>query len=67
LVNQTMPRASKPLTNTTRVEGCPSAPTVARVMALGSGNCAASACSNQRLNWSSGSAALAVSSSSSRS
>ena len=35
-----MPRASKPLIRTMRVEGRPSAPTVASVIAFGSGSCA---------------------------
>ncbi len=40
-----------------RADGWPSAPTVASVIALGSGSLAVTASSNQRLNWAIGSAA----------
>ena len=50
-----------------RVEGRPSAPTVARVIAFGSGSAPARACDSQSSNWAVGSAWEAASSSSARS
>lgn len=62
-----MPRASNPLISTTRVDGLPSAPTVASVIALGSGSSAFSASSSHFANCCIGSSAQELSSSSSRS
>jgi hypothetical protein len=62
-----MPRSSTPLISTMRVDGRPSAPTVASVIALGSGSCAFQRLLNQRRNCCSGSASEACSSSASRS
>ena len=67
LVYQSSPFSDKPLISTIRVDGRPSAPTVASVIALGSGTWAAMACCNQASNCAIGLLAEAVSSSSSRS
>src|SRR6185295_1824542 len=50
-----------PLSSTTRASGAPSGETVASVMALASGSCAASASLNQRSNCSSGSGCASAS------
>ena len=66
-MKKTTPLASYPLISTIRVEGRPSAPTVARVIAFGSGSSAATACANQTSNCRTGSVAADASSSESRS